>query len=88
MPTKPKGKKVGSKKTARPLTIHCQGKKTTIPNDAKATDKINTFVCDKMRLGSYQLVTHPDSSGSIVPLKEVNSFTGKDLWAIERNKAQ
>lgn len=76
------------KSTAPKIIIHASGKKIIIPNDAKAEGKINDFVVDKMRIGSFQLLTSPDDSGKVVRLADIGSFTGEHLYVKERNKAQ
>ena len=87
MPTKKKTTK-RTKKTAPPITIHGSGLKITVPNDAKAPDKIRKFISDRLKLGAYQLVTSNDDAGQVVETSQVQKFDGSHLYVRERNKGQ
>lgn len=77
-----------TKKTVSTINIHANGKIAKIKKDDNCAQSINDFVVDKMRIGTFQLVTQPDDSGNIVRVADVAGSTHTDLYVREKNKAQ
>lgn len=86
--TSKSSKKSTPKASVGTLQIHGGGKIAKIKQDDNCEASIRDFVVDKLKIGSFQLLTQPDDSGTVVRLSDVQKHTGTDLYVRERNKAQ